>query len=149
LQLKPDNSMENLKIIYEKENPLFNRKEIQVEINSKIAPQKSEVEDSVAEKFAVPKENIKIKQILGKFGSNDFKITANIYKTKEDKEKTEFKSKKQKQAEAKQVEQERQEAEEQKESEAQPPTKTETPTPQKSEESLTTPNQSASENTAN
>ena len=88
--------MENLKIIHEKENNLFNRREIQIEINSKITPKKSDAEESISEKFSVPKENIKIIRILGKFGSNDFVITANLYKSKEDKDKIEAKSKKEK-----------------------------------------------------
>ena len=39
-------------------------------------------------------ETIKIKNILGKFGSNEFVVTTNIYNSKEDKEITERKSKK-------------------------------------------------------
>lgn len=88
--------MENLKIIHEKENNLFNRKEIQIEINSKITPKKSDTEESISKKFDVPKENIKVIRILGKFGSNNFVITANLYKSKEDKDKTEATSKKEK-----------------------------------------------------
>lgn len=88
--------MENLKIIHEKENNLFNRREIQAEINSKITPKKSDAEESISKKFGVSKENIKVIRILGKFGSNNFVITANLYKSKEDKEKTEAKSKKEK-----------------------------------------------------
>ena len=95
--------MENLKIIHEKENNLFNRREIQIEINAKITPKKSEAEESISKKFDVPKENIKVIRILGKFGSNDFVITANLYKSKADREKTEFKSKKEKESESKQA----------------------------------------------
>ena len=93
--------MENFNIIQEKENNLFNRKEIQFQITSVVTPKGSEVETLISEKFSSPKENIKVKKIAGGFGSRDFKISANIYKTKEDKEKTEFKSKKEKEAEAK------------------------------------------------
>ena len=95
--------MENLKIIHEKENNLFNRREIQIKINSKVTPKKAETEETISEKFSVPKENIKIIKILGKFGSNDFLIVANLYKSKEDKEKTEAKSKKEKAEEKKEA----------------------------------------------
>ncbi|MDP2628279.1 MAG: hypothetical protein Q8P15_00070 [Nanoarchaeota archaeon] len=96
--------MEQIKIIQEKENPLFGRKEIQIEVVAKITPKKDEAEKLISEKFSVSLDGIKIKQILGKFGSNHFKIIANVYKTKEEKEKTEFKSKKEKEAEAKALE---------------------------------------------
>jgi ribosomal protein S24E len=85
--------MTNLKIIKETENPLFNRKEVQVEINSDVTPSHGEVEELVSKKLSVDKENIKIKKIHGRFGSRDFLITINVYKSKEDKDKTEPKVK--------------------------------------------------------
>jgi len=92
LQLKQD-KMENLKIIKETDNPLFNRKEIQMEINADVTPSHSEVEDLISKKLSTDKENVKIKKIHGKFGSRDFLITANVYKSPEDKDKTEPKPK--------------------------------------------------------
>ena len=106
--------MENFKIIQEKENPLFDRKEIEFEISSEIAPSKTEIEKLAYEKLSAPEGSIKVKQILGGFGSKDFKIVANVYKSKEDLEKTEFKSKKEKEAEAKQKEEAKKKAEEEK-----------------------------------
>jgi len=73
--------MENFKILQKKENPLFNRKEIQVNIESEVTPNKLDTEKLISEKFSTGIENIKIKKILGKFGSKTFTIIANIYKT--------------------------------------------------------------------
>jgi len=83
-------------ITEEKENPLFNRKEIKVVIEAEHTPNKTDVEKLISEKFSVPSENIQIKKILGRFGSNNFSIIVNIYGSKEDKEKTEPKQKKKK-----------------------------------------------------
>jgi len=91
--------MENMIILQEKENPLFNRKEIILNINSQITPSTKETEELLAKKFSTKQENIKIKKILGKFGSRTFEISANIYDSKEDKEQTEIKTKKQREAE--------------------------------------------------
>jgi len=83
-----------IKILGEKNNPLFNRKEIQVSLFSEISPNKKEVKKLISEKFSAHEENIKIKKISGKFGSKDFLISVNIYSSKEDKERIEGKSKK-------------------------------------------------------
>jgi ribosomal protein S24E len=83
-----------LKILKEKENPLFNRKEISFELSAEITPSHKEVAEAISKKVSVPEESIKIKKIAGKFGSKNFIIDANIYSTKEHKEKTEKKLKK-------------------------------------------------------
>ncbi len=93
--------MENFKILQKKENPLFNRKEIQVNIESEVTPNKLDTEKLISEKFSTGIENIKIKKILGKFGSKTFTIIANIYNSEENKNKTEKKSKKDKVGEKK------------------------------------------------
>lgn len=74
MQLKPvDNSkMENFKLIEEKENPLFNRREIKFSVDAKVTPSNVEVGKFISEKFSSPLETIKIKNILGRFGSNSF-----------------------------------------------------------------------------
>lgn len=95
MQLKPDNSkMENFKIIEEKENPLFNRREIQFNVEAKITPSRAEVGKLILEKFPTQIENIKIKEIHGRFGSNNFKVTTFIYGSEQDKNKVEIKKKK-------------------------------------------------------
>jgi len=86
--------MEKFKIIEEKENPLFRRKEIKASMDSEVSPSEAEVLKNLSEKFSAPAENIKIKKISGKFGSKNFTITANIYSSLKDKELTEPKSKK-------------------------------------------------------
>jgi len=91
----------NIKIIDEKKNPLFNRKEIVLEVESEITPSHSEAEKIVSEKFKTSSEALKIKKIHGKFGSKTFKINANVYSSKEEKENTEATSKKEKEAEKK------------------------------------------------
>ena len=92
--------MENINIIKKKENPLFNREEIQISVKADITPSNAEIEKLIADKFSTKIENIKIKKIDGKFGSKTFTITANVYASEEDKNKTEIKTKKQKKAEA-------------------------------------------------
>jgi ribosomal protein S24E len=85
-----------LKILKEKENLLLNRKEIVVEITSDITPSIKDAEKAVGEKFSKAEDHVKIKTIKGTFGSNDFKITANVYHSKEHKERNEPKIKEKK-----------------------------------------------------
>ena len=81
-------------IIKEKENILFNRKEIQIKLEAQITPSKNEMFEAIAQKFSSQPENISLKGIHGKFGTKEFIVNANIYSSKEDKEKTEPNSKK-------------------------------------------------------
>jgi ribosomal protein S24E len=90
-----------LKIITDAENKLFNRREIEGEIYAESAPSRQEVMRIISEKFSANPEVIKIKTIKGKFGEKVFLIVANIYKSKEEKDKTELKKKKDMAAEAK------------------------------------------------
>lgn len=89
----------------EKENKLFNRKEVEVELEADMTPSQEEVKNLVAEKLSTQPENIRIKKIAGKFGSKVFAVSANVYDSEENLKKTEFFSKKelekQKQAEVK------------------------------------------------
>lgn len=89
-----------LKIIEEKQNPLFNRKEISAEISADVTPNKQEVKKLIAEKLKTHPETIIIKNILGKFGSKEFTINAHIYNSVEDKEKIEPNKKKDKKSKA-------------------------------------------------
>jgi len=83
-----------LKITEEKENKLFNRKEVKGFVESEVTPSRPDVTKLLSEKFSVPFENIKIKKIMGKFGSKTFDIGANIYSSKEEKDSIELKKKK-------------------------------------------------------
>ena len=85
--------METLTIIKEKKNPIFNRREIEVNAVFEISPKIKDAEELIGKKFSADSENVKIKKIKGRFGSNTFVITANIYNSKEDKDKIETKIK--------------------------------------------------------
>ncbi len=93
--------MEKITILNDKENPIFKRKEVEVKVELNISPKMQEAEELIAKKFSAAVENVKIKKIKGKFGSNNFIITANVYSSKEEKEKTEPKSKKETKTDAK------------------------------------------------
>jgi ribosomal protein S24E len=92
--------MKIIKVINQRENPLFNRKEAEVMIESDVAPKISEAEAFIAKEFSAHADNVKIRKIKGRFGSKNFMITANIYNSKEDKDKIEKKSKKDKKSAA-------------------------------------------------
>lgn len=85
-----------LKIIQEKENLLFKRKEIQGSVESEVTPSRANIKELISKKFSTSDDSIKIKKILGKFGSKTFIIGANVYSSKEDKERIEPESKKEK-----------------------------------------------------
>lgn len=87
--------MEKFVILKEKENPLFNRKEIEISIEAEVTPKIQEAEEFISKKFSTSQENVKIKNIKGRFGSKNFIISTNIYSSKEEKEKVEPKLKKQ------------------------------------------------------
>ena len=88
--------MNEFKITEEKENALFNRKEIKGSIESEVVPSRAETLEILSKKFRVPSGNIKIKKILGKFGIKIFDVEANIYSSEQDKESIELKKKKEK-----------------------------------------------------
>lgn len=90
-----------IKIINEKENPLFKRKEIEAEANEEITPSQAKVIEIISEKFSAKPEAIEVRGIYGKFGTKTFKIFANIYESEKDKEETEIKKKKSKKQENK------------------------------------------------
>jgi ribosomal protein S24E len=93
-----------LNILEEIENALFDRKEVKATLESDITPKLTEATEELAKHFSVPAEAIKVRNILGSFGSQVFDIDAHIYKTKEDKEKTEVKTKQEIEAEKKAAE---------------------------------------------
>lgn len=95
MRLKQD-KMDSIKIIEEKENYLFKRKEILAEVNAHKVPSKDEVSELIAKKLSANKETIVIERIKGKFGASLFMVSAKIYQTAQDKDKIEPKSKKDK-----------------------------------------------------
>ncbi len=88
--------MENFKILEEKGNSLFNRREIKLSVEAEVTPSNAETEKFISEKFSTPIENIKIKKISGKFGSRNFTILVNLYGSEEHKNGIESKLKKNK-----------------------------------------------------
>lgn len=93
----------DFKTISDTENQLFNRREIEGEIHAEVTPSREQVTQLLSEKFSSTPETIKIRTIKGKFGSKVFLIVANIYKSKEDKDKVELKKKKDVEREKKQA----------------------------------------------
>ena len=83
-----------LKILEEKNNPLFKRREIKAVLSSGITPSRNVILELISKKFDIPIENIKIKGIRGNFGVNNFNIEANIYDSKQEKDIVELKKKK-------------------------------------------------------
>lgn len=107
-----------MKVIEDKNNSLLKRREIKVIVEAEKNPSMQEAGKLILEHFKAQEENVAIKQIKGKFGRDTFLITANIYHSKEDKEKTEPKAKKKEKKEEKEATEEKKEekpAEEQKE----------------------------------
>lgn len=90
-----------IKIINEKENPLFKRKEIEAETDAEVTPSREKVIEVFSQKFSAKPETIKINKISGKFGTKKFKILASIYESREEKEAVELKTKKSKKSENK------------------------------------------------
>jgi ribosomal protein S24E len=88
--------MEKLIVLNKKENPLLNRREVEVTIETNASPKTSEAEEFIAKEFSTTAENVKIKGINGKFGSRNFTVLANIYNSKEEKNKVETRTKKEK-----------------------------------------------------
>ncbi len=70
----------------EKTNPLFGRKEVSIKIERPTPPKKDEAAKIVAEKFSVPEETVHIDAVHGKFGTEGFTIAAEIYSSKEEKD---------------------------------------------------------------
>lgn len=88
-------------ILSDKKNPLFDRREIEVNALLSVSPKIKEAEELIGKEFSANPENVKIKKIKGRFGSTNFIITANIYSSKEEKDKVETKIKTPKKKKAK------------------------------------------------
>ena len=84
----------SLKILQEKDNRLFNRKEVKAALISEITPSRTHILELFSRQFSVPAEHIKIKKIKGNFGTKDFSIEANIYSSDKEKHGIELKKKK-------------------------------------------------------
>jgi ribosomal protein S24E len=90
----------NLKIIKQNANPLLPRKEISAEITFEgTTPSNKDVAKSLASHLKVDESVIAMKKIQTEFGSTRAIATANVYNSKEDKEKIENKTRRQRKAE--------------------------------------------------
>jgi len=82
-----------MKFIEDKQNVLLKRREVKLIVESEKNPTMEGSCKLLAEHFKTTEENIAVKEIRGKFGRKTFLIEANIYNSKEDKDKTEPKKK--------------------------------------------------------
>lgn len=94
MQSKQDN-MEKLVVKNETKNDVFERTQVELVTTADVTPSKKEVLEALAKQYKTPQETIRILKIEGKFGTHEFTIKANIYKSEEDLLKTENFSKKQ------------------------------------------------------
>lgn len=88
--------MADLNIVEERQNPLFNRREIKLTLEADSIPSKDEVLKIVSEKLSIPLEKIVIKTLKGKFGSRVFDLNIRVYDSEEEKFKIEPKIKEKK-----------------------------------------------------
>ena len=86
--------MSEFEIFKEVKNPLFNRNEVEMKIKSKNTPERKKVLEFLSSRYSSPKDAICVESIKGSFGSEQFKIIARIYSSKEEKNFTEARSKK-------------------------------------------------------
>ena len=85
-----------MQILKDIKNDLFKRKEIKIILSSEKTPSYTEVSKLLSEKFNSAEENIVVSKVKGRFGAKSFLIEADIYDSKEAKEKTERKPKEKK-----------------------------------------------------
>ena len=83
-----------MKVIEDKQNELLNRREVKIIVEAEKNPSFSESLKLVGETFKSQEDLIEVKEIKGKFGRSTFLISAFIYKTKEEKERSEKKKEK-------------------------------------------------------
>lgn len=80
-------------------NDLFKRQELVMELEADKNPSFEEARKRISENVKKSEENIDVLSVHGKFGRNIFIITANVYDSREDKEKAVAMRKTQKQRE--------------------------------------------------
>lgn len=102
-----------LKTIEQKENRVFNRKELMLQADkSEHEPSYANVMKIISSELGAEISTIKVNKVDLEFGSGHFSIEANIYSSKEERENVEKRSKKEKEAEQKMEEESKQEPEE-------------------------------------
>jgi ribosomal protein S24E len=93
-----------IKNIKETKNSVFERREVEATALAESTPSNKEVLTSLAKKLSTSEDSIKLKGVYGKFGTKEFHIKANVYKSKEDKNNIERKTKKEIEGEKKEAE---------------------------------------------
>lgn len=83
----------NSEILNERKNDLFGRKEVEVSVEVNSTPTHEDAQKIITEKLSTPLENVTIKKIENRFGSNNFLVKAFIYDSEEQKNKIEPKPK--------------------------------------------------------
>lgn len=83
-----------MNVVQDRQNPLLKRREVKVVVEAEKNPSMKEAAEIIAKQFKTGEEKAQVKLVRGKFGRNTFLIVANIYDSKEDKEKIEPKQKK-------------------------------------------------------
>jgi len=99
-----------LKVISEKINPLFKRKELIFHVKTDISPSKKDVMKTISEKYSAPADTIRVLDIKGRFGTREFTIRANIYPSKKERDTTEKLTNKEKIAEGEKIQEKKAEA---------------------------------------
>ena len=82
-----------MQILKDTKNDLFKRRELQIILPSEKTPSYAEISKLLSEKFNSAEENISISKVKGRFGAKTFLIEADIYSSKEDKDKVVRKTK--------------------------------------------------------
>jgi len=85
-----------MEIIEDKQNPLLKRREVKIIIEADKNPGKQDASKIISKQFKAEEESIAIKTIKGGFGRNTFLLAANIYNSKEDRQKIESEPKRKK-----------------------------------------------------
>lgn len=73
-----------IKIINQIDNPLFSRKQVQLEISAQTIPSTIESQEIVAKEFKSKPNLVRIRDIKGKFGMTTFTINADVYDSAEE-----------------------------------------------------------------
>ncbi|MBU2612217.1 MAG: hypothetical protein KKB62_00665 [Nanoarchaeota archaeon] len=71
-------------VVGEKENLIFSRKEIQLDVTSNVVPKREEVANWIAKKFSTGEDLVRVNKIKGKFGVQVFRVDADVYSSKEE-----------------------------------------------------------------
>jgi len=123
-----------MKVVQEKENPLFSRKELVLEIKSNSVPKREDVLKEVSKKFSAGEDLIRIQSIKGKFGVQIFSAIVDVYSSKKEFERVVKKTKKETEKEKKEAEEKRKAEAEAKKAKEEESKKTEEPKEELKEE---------------